>query len=330
LGLGSHGGWCYYTLVSTPQVRRPDPLTLAGFGAVVLLAGSNLVVVRLSNRGLPPFFGAGIRFLAASVLLFGWVLVRRLPLPTRRELPGTLLFGLLGFAGFFAFGYWGLVYLPAGIAGTLAASVPLLTLFFAAAQGLERITLRGLAGGAIAMVGIAVMLGAPSAAGVAIGPALSILAAAACDAEANVVVKKFPLGHPVATNAVGMLAGSFILLALSAITRESWLLPADLSTWWALAYLVTLGSVALFVLFLWTIKRWTASGMSFMFVLMPVVATVLGFLVLDEPVTAGAVAGGLLVVLGVFVGALSGPAGADRQEPPYAGQTNGSSLEPEI
>lgn len=308
------------------QRRTPDPLTLAGFGAVVLLAGSNLVVVRLSNRGLPPFFGAGIRFLLASLLLFAWVVVRRLPLPSRRELPGTLLFGVLGFAGFFAFGYWALVYLPAGIAGTLAASVPLLTSLFAAAQGLERLTVRGLAGSGIAMAGIAVMLGAPAAAGVALGPALSVLAAAACDAEANVVVKKLPLGHPVPTNAVAMLAGSLILMAMSAISRESWSLPADASTWGALLFLVTFGSVVLFVLFLWTIKRWTASGMSFMFVLMPVVATVLGVFMLDEPVTAAGAAGGALVLAGVYVGALSGrrPAAAPTGVAPEASPVEGT------
>lgn len=149
----------------------------------------------------------------------------------------------------------------------------------------------------------------------AIGPALSILAAAACDAEANVVVKKLPLGHPISTNAVGTLVGSLVLMALSAVYRESWALPDDATTWWALAYLVTFGSVVLFVLFLWTIKRWTASGMSYMFVLMPVVATVLGIFILDEPVTTSAAAGGLLVLLGVFVGALSGRAGADLQAP---------------
>jgi len=191
-----------------------------------------------------------------------------------------------------------------------------MTLFLASAQGLERITLRGLAGGAIAMAGIAVMLGAPATAGVAIGPVLSILAAAACDAEANVVVKKLPLGHPVSTNAVGMLVGSLILLALSTVFRESWLLPGDASTWWALSYLVTLGSVVLFVLFLWTIKRWTASGMSYMFVLVPVVASVLAIVILDEPVTAAAAAGGLLVLLGVYVGALSGRREAQIQVPP--------------
>jgi drug/metabolite transporter (DMT)-like permease len=301
--------------VNIVETRRPDLLTLTGFGVVVLLAGSNLVVVRLSNRGLPPFFGAGIRFLATSALLLGWILFRKLPLPTREELPGTLLFGLLAFAGFFAFTYWALVYLPAGIVGTLAASVPLLTVFLATAQGLEEITLRGLAGAVVAMAGIAFMMGAPSAAGVAIGPGLSVLAGAACQAEANVVVKKFPLGNPVSTNAVGMLAGSLILFLLSALNRERWSLPDDPATWWALAYLVGVGSL-LFVLFLWTIKRWTASGMSFMFVLMPVVATVLGIFILDEPVTAPAAAGGLVVLLGVYVGALSG-----RRRP--AGSTEG-------
>lgn len=132
------------------------------------------------------------------------------------------------------------------------------------------------------------------------------LLAAACDAEAKVVVKKLPLGPPVSTNAVGMLAGTLILLALSSFYRESWSLPDDPTTWWAWAYLVAFGSVVLFVLFLWTIKRWTASGMSFMFVLMPLVATVLGMLILDEPVTAAAAAGGVEVLLGVYIGALSG------------------------
>ncbi len=46
--------------------------------------------------------------------------------------------------------------------------------------------------------------------------------------------------------------------------------------------------------------------MSYIFVLMPVVATLLGVLILDEPITAVAVLGGIMVVTGVYVGALSG------------------------
>lgn len=52
-----------------------------------------------------------------------------------------------------------------------------------------------------------------------------------------------------------------------------------------------------------------------MFVLMPLVATVLAIFILDEPVTASAAAGGLLVLAGVFVGALSGPRGLVAAKP---------------
>jgi drug/metabolite transporter (DMT)-like permease len=162
--------------VATLQPPRPDPKTLLGFGAVALLAGSNLVAVRFSNRGIPPLFGAGFRFLLASILLSAWIAARRIPLPAKSELPGTALLGLLGFAGFFAFGYWALVYLPAGVASVLVASVPLLTVLLAAAHRLERVTVRGLAGATVAIAGIAVMLGMPSAANVALGPALAVLA----------------------------------------------------------------------------------------------------------------------------------------------------------
>jgi drug/metabolite transporter (DMT)-like permease len=264
------------------------------------------VAVRFSNRGIPPLFGAGFRFLLASVLLFAWIGARRIRLPARSELPGTVLFGLLGFAGFFAFGYWALVYLPAGVAGVLVASVPLLTVLLAGVHRLEPVTVRGLGGATVAIAGIGMMLGMPSATNVALGPALAVLAAAAADAEATVVVKKLPTGHPVSTNAVAMLTGAVVLLGLSALYREPWRLPGDPAILATFVYLVTLGSILLFVLFVWTVKRWTATGMSYMFVLMPVVAAILGALLLDEPVTLPTVIGGLIVLAGVYIGALSG------------------------
>jgi drug/metabolite transporter (DMT)-like permease len=107
-----------------------------------------------------------------------------------------------------------------------------------------------------------------------------------------VIVKKLPTGHPVSTNAVAMLIGAVVLLGLSALYREPWRLPSDPAILATFIYLVTLGSILLFVLFVWTVKRWTATGMSYMFVLMPVVAAVLGALLLDEPVTLPTVTAG--------------------------------------
>jgi len=109
------------------------------------------------------------------------------------------------------------------------------------------------------------------------------------------------------TNAVGLAIGAPILLGLSAIAGEEWVLPRQPEVVWSLAYLVTLGSAGLFVLVLLVVRRWTASASSYMFVLFPVVTMVLGAWLADEPLTARGILGAVVVMSGVWFGAL-GPA----------------------
>lgn len=285
---------------------KPDALTLGGFFAVAVLGGANFVAVKYSNEGLPPFLGAALRFTGASLLLFAYMAIRKIPLPKRREWKGTVLFGLLGIAAFYAFGYWGLLYLPTGVVAVIAASVPLITLLLAALQNVERLTARGLVGSALAIGGIGVMVGLRAGAALSVPAVLAVLGAAVSDAEAGIVIKKFPTGHPVATNAFAMLIGSLFLFALSAAWGETWSPSPGAATLAALAYLVLLGSIALFVLYIWTLKRWTASGVSYIFVLMPVIAAILGAVLRNENLSRAEVAGGVLILIGVYAGALSG------------------------
>jgi hypothetical protein len=67
---------------------------------------------------------------------------------------------------------------------------------------------------------------------------------------------------------------------------------------------VVLGSIVLFVTYHFVLRRWTASGTSYVFVLFPVVAVAFAALFQDERITLGLVVGGLLVIAGVYVGAL--------------------------
>lgn len=288
--------------------RGPDRMTLAAFAAIVVIGGANVVGVRLSNRELPPFWGAGIRFAAASALFFSFVLLRRLPLPKGRALLGAVLYGALGFGASYAFVYWGLLRVPAGLASILLASVPLLTFFLAFAQRLEPFRLRGLVGGLLAVGGIAVMFRGPISAAVPLTRLLAVVATAVCIAETNVVVKRFPQAHPASTNAVGMATGTGILLAVSALSREGLVVPRETTTWATLAYLVLLGGVALFALYLFVLGRWTASATSYQFVLFPPVAVALSAWLEGGPLTATLILGGALVLAGVYVGALSRPA----------------------
>ena len=224
-----------------------DRRILLAFAGVVLLAGSNIVAVRFSNRELDPFWGAGIRFLGASVILWALVIRGHQPLPRGRALGGALVYGLLSFLIAYAFFYWGSQEVPAGLGGTIMASVPLLTVMLAAAHRLEPLRLRGVFGAIVALAGIAVMSSGALAGDVSVISVLAIVVAATAAAESGIVLKLLPSAHPVMTNAIGMSVGAVLLLLLSLVAGESWSAPASPSVWAALIYLV-IASPFLFML----------------------------------------------------------------------------------
>src|SRR5688572_15967369 len=105
-----------------PVSRAPlDRATLAAFAALVVLVGANFVSIRASNRELAPFWGGGLRFALAALLFTLLAAARREAVPHGRALGGALLYGLLGFAAFYAFSYWALVRVPAATGSVVGA-----------------------------------------------------------------------------------------------------------------------------------------------------------------------------------------------------------------
>lgn len=301
--------------MQTPASRRPDRSTFVAFAGVVLIAGIAPVAVRFSNQELPPFFGAGMRFAGASIILLAIVAGRRIPLPRGQALLGSVLYGLLSFALAYALAYWGLQRVPASTAGLVMASVPLFTFLFALAHRLEKFRWRGLLGAGLAFAGIAILLQSPLNVNVPIVYLLAMIGAAAAAAEAGVVVKKFPPSNALATNAVAMAIGTVILLLLSAISGEHWAVPVRAVTWFWFLELTLVGSIGLFMLYLFVLKKWTASGASYQFVLMPLVTIFFAGLLAGERFGPEIALGGLVVVAGVYVGALSGEGGGSPAVP---------------
>jgi drug/metabolite transporter (DMT)-like permease len=263
------------------------------------------VAIRFSNRELAPFWGAGARFALAAVVYAAMVTAQRRILPRGSALIGAVLYGLLGFAAFFAFGYWGLVRVPAGLGTVILALGPLVTLFFAVAHGLERFRWRAFFGAVVAAAGVAVVFGDQVSPEVPLMSLLAILAAAVCFAEASIVVKRLPPTDPVATNAVAVATGAIVLLALSVFSGEPHVMPVRGATWTAFVYLVSLGTVGTFLLFLFVLRHLPASTVSYQFVLAPFVAAALGWWLAGEVPTPISAAGALLVLAGVYIGALA-------------------------
>lgn len=290
-------------------MAAPDPdgladrATLSAFLTIALLGGLNTVAVHQVVLELTPIWGASSRFLIAGLLMAAVVVVGRRPIPRGRSLWGALAYGLVGFAAFYALAYTALVDVPAGTAGVLLALSPLATFALAIVQRQERFRVEGLVGAVVAIAGVAVVFIDRAGAAVPLGPLLMFIGAVVCLAEANVIAKWLPQSDPFATNAIAMLASGAVLFALALGLGERPSLPAQPATWLAFVYVIVLGSVALFALYLFAIERWPASRVSYATLLMPVVAVAASGLLTGEQFSPSFALGGLLILAGVYIGA---------------------------
>jgi len=290
------------------MTRRPDRIVLVAFAVLVLFAGSNAIGVRFVLREMGPYWSAAIRFAIAGLMLVLAMVATGRRVPRGRQLVGTLLFGVLGFGLAYTFLYEALINAPAGTTMLTLAIVPLLTVLLAAVQGIERFRLMGLVGAVIAAAGIVVVGADELSLNVPMLSLLLLLAAAVCQAESGIVVKRFPPGDPVAANGIGMLLGAAMLAVVALLTGERVEVPTRPETWLAMAYLIGPGSIAVFVLVLYVLARWTASATSYAFLLFPLVAVVFGAILLREPIRPSFLLGGAIVLAGVYIGAVRRPA----------------------
>lgn len=299
-------------------------LPMLAFVTIVVLLGVNFVAVRFSNAELPPFWGAALRFIIASAILFAVVRLRRIPLPRGKALTGAVLYGAVLFGIMYALAYWSLLFVNSGIAAVTFATIPLLTMLMAVSQKLERLTWRSAAGVLLVIVGIGVVFQEQLRSAVPLLPLLFLLLAAVSGALSGIIIKRFPRSHPISTNAVGMAVGSALLVALSLAFGESWRLPALPATWAALGWLIMSASIS-FILMVWLLSKWTATAVSYSTVLQPLVTVAVASWLAAEQITMLFVAGGLFALAGVYVGVISGqreqalPRPAPAPEPVEAG-----------
>lgn len=290
---------------TTSTATGPDRVTLGAWLLSILVGGGNSVGVRLSVLELDPFWAAAMRFAAAGIIFAVAIVIFRPPLGSRGSVVGALIYGVVSFAASYAFIYWGYRETPAGTGQVLIAIVPLATFGLAIAHGLERFRWRGLIGALVALAGVTIVFADQVSPDVGLLSLLAVLAGAVCIAEAAVIVKLTPRSHPIVTNAIGMLVGAALLGALSIVLGERWVAPEAGQTWAALVFLVLGGSVVVFWLYVFVIGRWTASAVSYTFLLLPLVTVIYGAIFAGETISISFVFGGAVILLGVWIGALA-------------------------
>jgi drug/metabolite transporter (DMT)-like permease len=323
----------------TADTARARPANLLAWAALVVVYvvwGSTYLAIRVGVRDLPPLTMAGVRYLAAGVLLYpiairtGGPIERRTDKPGRRQWLGAALVGLL----LLVFGNGGLSIgersLDSGYAAVVVATVPLWMVLLAWPIDRTRPTRRSLTALAIGLVGVAALAGASSSAQLA-GLAV-VLGASAAWGLGSVLAHHLVLPRrALVAAAAEMIAGGALLLIAAAIhgdpSRIHWS-QVPTSAWLALVYLIGPGSVLAFTAYGYALSHLPLATVSTYAYVNPVVAVLLGVTILGEPLTVVELIGIGLVITSVMLTLRrrSRPTSANGKDPPELPRTARSRL----
>jgi drug/metabolite transporter (DMT)-like permease len=267
--------------------------------------GTTWIFIKLGLRDLPPFTFAGIRFLVAASILWLIVLWRRQGLP--RKSSDWLMIAWTGFIAFavnYGLIFWGEQYITSGLAAVLQSTIPAFGLLIAHFHlPAERITIRKMAGVVLGMAGTAVIFHDQMAVeGTdALWGSIALFISSGCVAYSNVLVKARCRHIETAALAAGQMTFGLVpLLLVGAVWEGSpfrlqWTAQALVS----LLYLALIGSAVAFFLYYWLVKRIDVTKTMLIALVTPVIALLIGMIILSEDVTWRIVLGGAAILAGI-------------------------------
>ena len=291
---------------SAPAASASRASLLAGFAAIYIVWGSTYLAIRIAIDSIPPFLMAGVRFLVAGAALYAWSRMRGAPAPTRRQWTAGAIVGgflLLGGNGGVV---WAEQRVASGVAALLVATVPLWIVLLEWMRGGRRPGLATAGGVLLGLAGLALLVEPGGLMGGGRIDTLGVLVLVAASLSWS-VGSLYSRSHrsadnPLLGSAVQMLMGGVWLVLFSLATGDAMRLDPGAVTGrslLALAYLIAFGSLVGYTAYIWLLGVTTPSRVATYAYVNPVVAVFLGWLVLDEPVTAR-----VLVAAGVIVAAV--------------------------
>ena len=267
--------------------------------------GSTWLFIKLGLADLPPLTFAGIRFVIAAIILFSLIVVRRVPLPRNgRDWMFLAVTGILSFSLNYGLVFWGEQYISSGLAALLQSTLPAFGLIIAHyyLPG-ERMTLPRIIGVMMGVIGVGVIFSNQLrvAGPKALWGSAALVLSAFCAAYANVLVKAYGKKLEPSVLAAGQMLFGLAPLLIVGISLEG----NPLNFRWtpiafvALLYLAVVGSVVAFLLYYWLVHHMDVTNTMLIALVTPVVAVILGMLVLNEKLMWRTLFGGAMIVSGI-------------------------------
>jgi drug/metabolite transporter (DMT)-like permease len=288
-----------------------------GYGYLALAAtcffwGTTWVVSKIGVMEIPALQMAYIRQFIAGVCFVGFFMgYKKFKLPSLRQFQWIFVMSILMFVFANGLSTWSLKWIPSGLSALIGALYPLSVviierLFFRSKQ-LTGLTYLGLF---LGLTGVVIVFYENAFDGIStsmiIGLSLSLIAMLSWSVGTVFLTRNKVGLNPYYGTGWQMLISSIILF-IWAESSQPTVAFAEISmkVWGVIAYLVAFGSILAFVAFIYSMKKLPAAIASLYAYVNPMVAMLLGGLLVNEKLTINILWGSMVTLLGVYLVNLS-------------------------
>ncbi|PFK14704.1 EamA family transporter [Bacillus thuringiensis] len=277
---------------------------------VCIIFGTTFLTIKIGiEAGAPPLFSAGIRFFLAGIIL---MIIFKLK---RKEIMPHIFSKRIMYAGFcltfmtFASLYWSEQYISSGLAAVLSATGPMMILLIQAKRNREKLQKEQLVALVIALIGV-IFVSLPG-----MHQQVSFIWSIACivlvigelfyrigSIRSKEILSDLSNVSPFLINGIQMFYGGILLLIASIIVEQPNV--TVLTSWsvqWPILYLIFIGSIGGHGLYYWLLSKTNPVFPSTWLYVSPLIAIIVGYIVLGEPLNPTMGMGACLILIGVFL-----------------------------
>ncbi|MGN7891790.1 DMT family transporter [Bacillus sp. 22475] len=277
---------------------------------VCIIFGTTFLTIKIGiEAGAPPLFSAGIRFFLAGIILMILFKLKR------KEIMPHIFSKRIMYAGFcltfmtFASLYWSEQYISSGLAAVLSATGPMMILLIQAKRNREKLQKEQLVALVIALIGV-IFVSLPG-----MHQQVSFIWSIACivlvigelfygigSIRSKEILSDLSNVSPFLINGIQMFYGGILLLIASIIVEQPNV--TVLTSWsvqWPILYLIFIGSIGGHGLYYWLLSKTNPVFPSTWLYVSPLIAIIVGYIVLGEPLNPTMGMGACFILIGVFL-----------------------------
>ncbi len=286
---------------------RSSYLPYVALGAVCLIWGTTYLVLRIGVMEFPPFLFTAIRQTVAGILLFGFMLVFvKTKWPSGEHLIRQAIAGLFLITLGNGLVAWAEVHIPSGVAAIICSLMPVVVILInLSINKEERPTVAIILGTMLGLSGIVLMFGEYvadfSKSEYLLGIGLT-LGAVISWAFGSIWIKKHnSQSNPFVNAGLQMFFGGVFCLPLSLLFDDLSAVVWTPEAVYSLLYLIVFGSIVAYASYLYALRKLPMTIVSLYAYVNPLVAVVLGWVVLDEKLNVKIGLAILITIAGIYI-----------------------------